>query len=233
MAHNKVVLGNEIIIDMTDADVTSAQIKSGVKAYDQNGDLITGELVGGTLIVDDGQCGESVYWELHDDGTLYIRGEGATYNYTYDTAPFRSKSIKRIVIENGVKSLGEYIFNFCNVCESVTVADSVESICFAAFYNCASIKSISIGSGIKTITDYAFERCYDLETVFYNGTRTEWDDIKKNDGMLSPLIDAAFHCKYEDASNADTVDGWHFSVKEGSTPDSTTEPTITLLYTVG
>lgn len=33
--------------------------------------------------------------------------------------------------------------------------------------------------------------------------------------------------------NADTVGGWHFSVKEGSTPDSTTEPTITLMYTVG
>lgn len=33
--------------------------------------------------------------------------------------------------------------------------------------------------------------------------------------------------------NADTVSGWHFAVKEGSTPDSTTKPTITLMYTVG
>lgn len=42
MGVNKVILGSEEIVNLTDADVTSAQILSGAKAYDQNGDLLEG-----------------------------------------------------------------------------------------------------------------------------------------------------------------------------------------------
>lgn len=43
MGINKVVFGNETIVNLTDADVKASQILSGAKAYDQNGDLLPGE----------------------------------------------------------------------------------------------------------------------------------------------------------------------------------------------
>ena len=42
MGVNKVVFGNETIINLTDADVTASQILANAKAYDQNGDLLEG-----------------------------------------------------------------------------------------------------------------------------------------------------------------------------------------------
>ena len=43
MGVNKVVFGNETIVNLTDADVKKSQILSGAKAYDQNGDLLDGD----------------------------------------------------------------------------------------------------------------------------------------------------------------------------------------------
>lgn len=42
MANNKVVFGNQTIIDMTDATATADDLDMGAKAYDRNGNLITG-----------------------------------------------------------------------------------------------------------------------------------------------------------------------------------------------
>ena len=169
---------------------------------------------------------------------------------------FRScGNLTSITIPDSVTAIGTAAFIYCKSLTSVTMPNSVTSIQPSAFSNCSGLENITIPSGISTIAtsvfDYctglanvtipnsvtrislsAFDHCTRLGYVFYIGTKAEWDKITISTGNDN-LKNATLYCEYEDSSNAETVDGWHFAVKKGSTPDSTTEPTITLLYTVG
>ena len=67
----------------------------------------------------------SVTWSL-DGGTLTISGEGAMANYNYGESPwFNSAAITKIVIEDGVTSIGNYAFSQLTKLTSVTIPDRV------------------------------------------------------------------------------------------------------------
>lgn len=72
--------------------------------------------------VQSGKCGDNVNYVLDDNGTLIISGTGPMENYSdlddYRDPWFQSRStIKKIVIENGVTSIGHGAFLEC---ESLT-----------------------------------------------------------------------------------------------------------------
>ncbi|MCQ2455427.1 MAG: leucine-rich repeat protein [Clostridia bacterium] len=99
------------------------------------------------LVSSNGTCGENMTYSL-DTGTgiLSIRGTGTMTNYsTSNQAPwYNSKDlIKKIIIENGVTSIGAYAFyDFPNL-ETVEVSASVKSFgtnCFY-YYNSSGKKS--------------------------------------------------------------------------------------------
>ena len=58
-----------------------------------------------------GTCGKNLAWELDDNGTLTISGEGVMEDsgWIFGKTPWRKydKFIEKIVIERGVKSVGE------------------------------------------------------------------------------------------------------------------------------
>ena len=128
-----------------------------------------------------GTCGVggNLTWTL-DGGTLTISGTGAMADYDPESIldinyPWKShiSEIKKIVIESGVTSIGNYAFyNLQNVTEAV-IPDSVTSIgkyAFSGFLrdsasNAPKIESIKIPSGIQTIGEAAFSRCYHLKCV--------------------------------------------------------------------
>lgn len=106
-------------------------------------------------IVDRGQCGDNVYWTLDNNGTLTISGEGTMKDYSEKESPFyQNKLIKSVIIENGVTSIGNYIFQYCDF-TSVTIPDSVTSIGDYAFYSC-DFTSVVIPDSVTNIGDYAF-----------------------------------------------------------------------------
>jgi hypothetical protein len=71
-----------------------------------------------------------ITWALSDDGTLSISGTG-----DMNDTPWCSQKdkIKRVVIENGVTSIGAMAFYNCSVLTSVTIPNSVTSIGEYAF----------------------------------------------------------------------------------------------------
>ena len=58
-----------------------------------------------------GSCGSKVTYTLDSTGTLTISGTGAMYDYSYNESPFQgNSSIKKIIINQGVTSVGKYAF---------------------------------------------------------------------------------------------------------------------------
>ena len=107
-------------------------------------------------------------WKLYEDGKLTISGTGAMkdYNSTDNPSPACNNSnVKKVVIEDGVTSIGKYAFWYCSNLTSITIPDGVTSIGRAAFDNCHSLTSITIPESVTNIEDYAFEWCSSLSNV--------------------------------------------------------------------
>ena len=94
-----------------------------------------------------GTCGDNLTWTLDDSGTLTISGTGDMTNYSpsSDVPWYRSRSsIKTVIIENSVTSIGYRAFYDCSSLTSITIPDSVTSIGYRAFYGCSSLTSIKV-----------------------------------------------------------------------------------------
>ena len=135
---------------------------------------------------DTGNCGENVTYTF-DRGTetLTISGSGAMSNYSNTSyAPWNGykDSIKRVVIGDGVESIGDYAFYGCSKLISVTIGNSVQStgkralsngvksIGAHAFEGCSSLESVTIPGSVTSIGESAFGNCTSLSSVTYNGT---------------------------------------------------------------
>ncbi len=110
-----------------------------------------------------GKCGKNLTWTLDDDGLLTISGTGAMEDYYY-VAPWGS-SVKAIVINQGVTSIGGHAFSNCSSLTSVTIPDSVTSIEGSAFYDCRSLTSVTIPDSVTSIGGSAFSGCSSLTSV--------------------------------------------------------------------
>ena len=105
----------------------------------------------------------------------------------------RRGEIKKVVIENGVKNIGNKAFRNCVKLTSVEIPSSVTSIgddafsgCYNltsveipnfvtsignwAFEDCPLITSIEIPSSVTSIGDMAFNKCYRLNSVTFKGS---------------------------------------------------------------
>ena len=171
-------------------------------------------------IYDSGSCGENVTWTLTADGTLTISGTGAMTDYTYDSrSPWYScrTYIKRVVMQQGVTSIGGDAFSGCAALTSVTIPGSVTSIGGDAFSGCAALTSVEIPNGVtaiggstfsncirlakvtipKSVTSIgknAFYYCESIADVYYDGTEEDWAKISISSGN-EDLLAAALHCK--------------------------------------
>ena len=81
-----------------------------------------------------GTCGPGLTWHLTDDGVLTITGKGKMNHYSNRT-PWGSYDIKRIIIGDGVTTIGASAFEDCSALTSVTIPNSVTEIGDNAFTN--------------------------------------------------------------------------------------------------
>ena len=131
-------------------------------------------------IYDSGSCGENVTWTLTADGTLTISGTGAMTDYTYDSrSPWYScrTYIKRVVMQQGVTSIGDHAFWDCSGLTSVTIPDGVTSIGGDAFSGCAALTSVTIPGSVTNVGQYAFDNCSSLTDIYYGGYGTDWQKL--------------------------------------------------------
>ena len=90
-----------------------------------------------------GECGTNLTWTLDCDGVLIVTGTGSMRSWNSNSSPFNNNdSIKKVIIDNSVTSIGSY-----------------------AFYGCMDLTEVSIGQGVTKINSYAFANCVDLITI--------------------------------------------------------------------
>ena len=126
----------------------------------ENGSTLTS----GNLGANESQIGtywneDNLTWTLTADGTMTISGKGAMKAYNWDSgspATQEKDSVKKVVIEDGVTSIGDYAFFDCNSLTDITIPSSITSIGICSFYNCSNLASIAIPSSVTSIGDYAY-----------------------------------------------------------------------------
>ena len=104
-----------------------------------------------------GTCGPNLKWHLTDGGVLTITGKGEMYDYSY--TPWSNDDLTRVIIGNGVTTIGEAAFRSCSHLTSVTIPNSVTTIGGWAFKYCSSLTSVTIPNSVTTIGDNAFSGC--------------------------------------------------------------------------
>ena len=116
-----------------------------------------------------GTCGPNLRWHLTDNGVLTISGKGEmndySANYFENRAPWRGYDIKRIIIGDGVTTIGVYAFAGCSSLTSVTIPNSVTTIGEEAFEGCRALTSVTIPNSVTKIGDHAFDYCSALISV--------------------------------------------------------------------
>ena len=116
-----------------------------------------------------GSCGENITWTLDDAGVLTLSGTGAMNDYIYSTqVPWyhNRDSVKRIIISDGITTIGDRAFYYCENLVDVTIPDSVIKFGTYAFANCGSnISYIDIPDGVISIGKHAFSSCTSLNNI--------------------------------------------------------------------
>ena len=116
-----------------------------------------------------GTCGENLTWELSCDSVLTISGTGDMTNYSEGNSHspwyIHRNTIKSLIIEDGITSIGNYSFNDCNKIDSVSIPSSVTIIGMYAFMGCKAINTITIPNGVAQIQNGAFHACNGLTSV--------------------------------------------------------------------
>ena len=84
----------------------------------------------GSSISDSGTCGDNVSWTFDSTaGVLTISGSGAMTDNGSNNSPFYGNSaITKIIIEDGVTSIGTDAFSNCIFLVNVEIPSSVTSI---------------------------------------------------------------------------------------------------------
>lgn len=167
-----------------------------------------------------GSCGENLVWRLEESGILTISGTGEMYDYGF-VGPMDDSGypewidpewveqcfemlITMVVIEDGVTSVGDYAFAYCDYVRDITLGADIENIGAFAFYEtymksvpylpklaiieegafagCYNLQTVSVGKELQFIGENAFGGCGKLAVFAYDGSAEEWGDVVIADG---------------------------------------------------
>lgn len=110
-------------------------------------------------------------WSLQD-GTLIITAQGAMQDYgsAVQTPWFKDRGdIRRIVVQKGVTTIGDYAFYGCKNVTSVTLPDTVTQIGKLAFYGCENLSTLTVPDSVLVVEDYAFANAAGLQSIVFRG----------------------------------------------------------------
>ena len=105
-------------------------------------------------------------------GTVLVRDltipktlDGYAVTSIGDGAFYGCRELKRVVIPEGIRSIGTNAFGLCTSLETVEMADTVEKAGRAAFYYCGKLKNVKLSENLADISDYMFYMDVSLDGI--------------------------------------------------------------------
>lgn len=130
-----------------------------VNSYGADEDLKSGDC---------GEQGDNLKWNLDSEGVLTITGEGNMKSWDFGESPWFSRTdIKKVVIENGVTSIGNFAFEGCSDIVSATIPEGVTNIGISAFGRCEKLASVTLPKTVTSLENAAFESCESLTSFTF------------------------------------------------------------------
>ena len=160
-----------------------------------------------------GKCGKNVSYSISDDGVLTISGNGAMNNFTYkdgdsSDCPWHGVryAIKKIVVKEGVTSIGSYAFSFDVHVTDVTLPSSLKTIGNDAFLGCYGLTSVVIPEGVTSVGAYAFEQCSAIKTITVPASATKFGDHAFD---TREYYDGSYHTQLTDIYYGGSMGQWY------------------------
>ncbi len=132
------------------------------------------------------RCSANIVWGNNPSITRIEEGsfdyyEGKTLRIPssvkiIDDYAFRFGLIERIIIPNGVTSIGVEAFAYSEHLKTIEIPSSVTSIGNRTFYMCTNLCSVTISNGIQTLSDEMFFGCYSLTSIVIPNSVTSIGD---------------------------------------------------------
>ncbi len=106
-------------------------------------------------------------WSLTTEGELIVDGVGTMEDYEYEYTPWNiyHSSIKSVTIKEGIASVGDEAFTYCEELASVSLPNSLLSLGEGAFAECYRLSSVVIPESVTSIGSYAFTGCSNLTSI--------------------------------------------------------------------
>ena len=135
-----------------------------VRALDSDGeagpfsDVVSVTYTARPALVASGKCGDSASWKLDADGVLTITGAGPMADYGAYGPWYIAHltDIKKVVVQEGVTTIGDHAFANLSYVTSVTIPSSITSIGAHAFEKCRLGGAVTLPEGLTAIGDFAF-----------------------------------------------------------------------------
>lgn len=122
-----------------------------------------------------GSCGDLMNWYLTEEGTMYLQGEGAMWDYA--DSPLNDENspvpqwydyreeITSLVVMPGITSIGGNAFCKCVNLKECTFPDSLTEIRYGAFRYCDGLTEVALPDMVSEIGFSAFMGCGNLTTI--------------------------------------------------------------------
>ena len=140
------------------------------KGYIPPDDPGANDVIGEGSIQDDEGNSSGLQWKLTKSGTLTISGKGDMPDFNFGNPSVSNRpwndnisSVQKIIIEDGVTSIGRNAFRKCDV-YSVSIPKSVKKIGDDAFRECRKISYVYL-EGVVTIGERTFQSCDNIRGV--------------------------------------------------------------------
>ena len=122
-----------------------------------------------------GKVGDNATYTISDN-TLTIRGTGPIYDYEneYRTPWYTIRnSITKVVVEEGITRLGNYLFGRMQSLSSASLPTTLTEIGDSTFWGCRSLHNLELPENVTKVGSYAFANS-GLESMVFPGKKIEF-----------------------------------------------------------
>lgn len=98
------------------------------------------------------------------------------------------KDINSVVIPGSIEEIKPFVFERCSL-KKLVINEGVKSISLGSFLDCELLETVYLPKTIVDISRRAFEGCTSLKTIYYAGSKEAWDLVNKKNINCDVIFD--------------------------------------------